>query len=91
MNVDSTQMKMRIDQGERETFNEIQRLTKELSQTRTNLKSKEDELSLLKMSGSQSQLSKVSKNEAEKLLAENKGLKQMVEQLEQHLQEAEEG
>ena len=54
MNVDSTQMKMRIDQGERETFNEIQRLTKELSQTRTSLKAKEDELSLLKMSGSQS-------------------------------------
>ena len=41
-------MKRRVDQAEIEAFQEVQKLTKELSQTRTKLQAKEDDVAKLR-------------------------------------------
>ena len=83
-------MKKKLEQNEAETFAEIQKLTKELSVTRTYLQSKEEEVVMMRREKIEAQ-KQMSQDQADKLVQENEELKARFKQLEQEVQQAEEG
>ena len=77
-------MKKKLEQNEAETFAEIQKLTKELSVTRTYLQSKEEEVVMMRREKIEAQ-KQMSQDQADKLLQENEELKARFKQLEQEV------
>lgn len=61
-------MKKKLEQQENEAFEEIQKLTKELSQTRTYLQTKEEEVVMMRKEQRAESAKLVAKDEADKII-----------------------
>ena len=90
LTIENQSLKKKLEQQENEAFAEISRLTKDLSQTRTYLQSKEEEVVMMRKEKAEAQ-KLMDQAQADAIMVENRELQRRIAEMEKQVQEANEG